>query len=190
MKEENQKVLLLQATIALLEEAKQPEKVTSRQIAERAGINLAMINYYFGSKDTLVAQAVSEILDISSELFRFPPDPAKPPKERLRGILRQICLVVLKYRRYTRLYVSHLLLEEEITLPQYILPEIRAHFGGSRDETECRVIAYEMVSFLQLAFYRDDAFLRYAGLNLADEETANRVLDMQLNLLLPDEKKE
>ena len=190
MKDENQKDPLLQATIALLEEAKQPEKVTSRQIAERAGVNLAMINYYFGSKDALIAHAVSAILDVSSEIFKSPIDPADAPKERLRKILRQICLVVIKYRRYTRLYVPHLLLEEEITLPQYILPEIRAHFGGSRNETECRIIAYELVSFMQLAFFRDDAFLRYSGLNLSDESTANRLLDLQLDLFLPDERKE
>jgi AcrR family transcriptional regulator len=190
MKDENQKELLLQAATALLEEAERPEKVTSRQIAERAGTNLAMINYYFGSKDTLVALAVSHLLDVSAELFQSPPGPAESPKERLRGIMLQICRRVVKYRRYTRLYVPHLLLEEEITLPQYILPEIRAHFGGSRDETVCRMIAYEMISFLQLAFYRADAFLRYDGLNLADEEAACRFVNLQLDLLLPEERKE
>ncbi len=190
MKDENQKELLLQATVALLKEAERPEKVTSRQIADHAGVNLAMINYYFGSKDALVARAVSTILDVSSEIFRAPADPAETPKERLRNILRQICMLVVKYRRYTRLYVPHLLLEEEITLPQYLLPEIRAHFGGRRDETECRVIAYELVSFLQLAFYRDEAFLKYAGINLSDEETVEQVLDLQLKLLLPDDRKE
>lgn len=190
MKDENPKERLLQATVALLNEAEQPEKVTSRQIAERAGMNLAMINYYFGSKDTLVAQAVSYLLDVSAELFKSPADPDRTPKECLRDILRQICRIIVKYRSYTRLYVPHLLLEEEITLPQYILPEIRAHFGESRDETACRVIAYELVSFLQLAFYRSEAFLRYTGLNLADEETAERLLDQQLDLLLPDERKE
>ena len=42
----NQKDALLEATIELFKETEHPEKVTSRQIASRAGVNLAMINYY------------------------------------------------------------------------------------------------------------------------------------------------
>lgn len=54
----NQKDALLEATIELFKETEHPEKVTSRQIASRAGVNLAMINYYFGSKDELTSQAL------------------------------------------------------------------------------------------------------------------------------------
>lgn len=190
MKNEKQKERLLEATIALLEEASKPEEVTSRQIAKCAGINVAMINYYFGSKDTLMEQAVSNILDLSAQLFDLPHDPSETPKKRLRTILRQICKLVLKYHRYIQLYIPHVLLEKEITLPHYILPEIRAHFEGGRDETECRMVAYELVSFLQIIFCRRDAFERYAGLNPMDEESMERILDLQMEMLLPEVKKE
>lgn len=145
-----------------------------------------MINYYFGSKDALVSQAVGEILDEASGVFRSPPNPSDPPKERLRQILRQICKVVLRYQRYTTIYVPHLLLEDEINLPLYVMPEIREHFGTGRSETECRVIAYQMISFLQLAFYRSKEFLRYAGINLSEEKTCDRLIDWELELLLPE----
>lgn len=190
MKDENQKAALLKATKRLLEEAEQPEKVTSRQIASRAGVNLAMINYYYGSKEALTSQAVSEILDVSAGIFQTPGNPSESPKERLRHILREICKTVVKYQRYTKLYVPHLLLEDEITLPQLILPEIRDHFGTRRSETECRIIAYEMISFLQLAFYRTDAFMRYTGMNLTKEGTTIELIDWELELFLPDSGKD
>lgn len=190
MKDEDQKAALLKATIDLLKEAKQPEKVTSRQIASRAKVNLAMINYYFGSKEALTSQAVSKILDVATDVFQSPVDPSKSPKERLKQILREICQVVVKYQRYTKLYVPHLLLEDEITLPQYILPEIRDHFGAKRNEVECRIIAYEMISFLQLAFYRADAFLRYTGINLTTESTVIKLIDWELEQFMPDNRKE
>lgn len=189
MKDENQKAALLKATKRLLEEAEQPEKVTSRQIASRAGVNLAMINYYYGSKEALTSQAVSEILDVSAGIFQTPGNPSESPKERLRHILREICKTVVKYQRYTKLYVPHLLLEDEITLPQLILPEIRDHFGTRRSETECRIIAYEMISFLQLAFYRTDAFMRYTGMDLTKEGTTIELIDWELELFLPDSGK-
>ena len=185
--EDNKKEALLKATMELLQQADRPEAITSRQIAARAGANIALINYYFGSKKNLEAQAVGELLNEASKLFQTPPNRSEPPKERLRHILKQICEVVLKYQRYTKLYVPQLLLEDEITVPLYVLPEIREHFGGRRSDTECRIIAYEMVSFLQLAFYRSDAFLRYAGMNLTDVAAANWLVDWELALFLPED---
>lgn len=186
--EETQKTALLSATVELLEHSERPEAVTSRQIAACAGMNAAMINYYFGSKEKLVSQAVEKILDDAAGIFRMPPNPSAPPRERLRQILTQICQLVLKYRRYTKIYVPHLLLEDEIRLPLYVFPEIREHFGGGRSDMECRVIAYEMISFLQLAFYRSDAFLRYTGMNLSEERACDWLIDWEVELFLPEVK--
>lgn len=185
MKDENQKAALLKATIELLEEADRPEKVTSRQIASRAGVNLAMINYYFGSKDVLTSQAVSKILNVAAGVFQSPANLLESPKERLRYILREICQIVVKYQRYTKLYVPHLLLEDEITLPQLVLPEIRNYFGTGKSEAECRTIAYEMISFLQLAFYRSEAFMRYTGIDLTKENKVIELIDWELEQFLP-----
>ena len=187
--EGNKKEALLSAAIELLKKSDRPETVTSRQLAACAGVNTAMINYYFGSKENLESQAVEKILDDEAKIFQMPPNPSDSPKERLRKILKQICQVVLKYQRYTKIYVPHLLLEDEIILPLYVLPEIREHFGNRQSDMECRVIAYEMISFLQLAFYRSDAFLRYVGMNLSDENASNRLIDWELELFLPEVRK-
>lgn len=190
MKEDGLKQALLNAAKELLKEAGEPEELTSRRIAARAGTNAAMINYYFRSKDELLNEAVGELLNLSAEVFRAPPDPGVTPKERLRGVLRSICGVVLRYRRYTKIYIPHILLEDEIILPDYVLPEIREHFGGRRNEAECRIIAYQMISFLQLAFYRSDAFSRYTGMDLSEEEACRKLVDTELELLLPEEESE
>lgn len=184
MSREDQKKDILKASLELLRGTDCPEKITSRQIAAQAGVNVAMINYYYGSKDNLISQAVAGILEEASAVFVSPPNPEAPPKERLRQILRNICLVVLKYRRYTKIYVPHLLLSDEITLPQYILPEIREYFKARRNEKECRIIAYQIISFMQLAFYRSDDFLRYAGIDLSEEQACCRLVDWELDVFL------
>ena len=187
--EEDKKAILLNAAIELMKKSEHPETITSRQIAARAGINTAMINYYFGSKEELASQAVEKILDNAAKIFKMPSDPSDPPKERLGKILKQLCRIVLKYQRYTKIYVPHLLLEDEISLPMHVFPEIREHFGKYRSDMECRIIAYEMISFLQLVFYRSDAFLRYAGMNLSDESASDWLIDWELELFLPEVKK-
>ena len=53
---------LIESTLRCLERLP-PERITARAIAEESGANLASITYHFGSKDTLVTEAVIEGLD-------------------------------------------------------------------------------------------------------------------------------
>ena len=186
MAQEKQKEVLISAAKDLLEQSEKPEDITSRAIAERAGVNAAMINYYFQSKDKLLTAAVGEIISASAEKFHLP-NRNLPPKQRLAEILWEICHSVLKYERLSKIFVPQMLLEGKIEAPFYLLPDIRAHFGGRKNETECRVIACQLVSFLQLAFYRSDAFYKYTGIDLTSEEECRKLFDMELNLLLPEE---
>lgn len=51
------KKLLLDAAISFMREGHSP---TTRELTERAGVNLAAINYYFQGKDNLMAQALDD----------------------------------------------------------------------------------------------------------------------------------
>ena len=186
MAQEKQKEALVSAAKSLLEESEEPENVTSRAIAERAGVNAAMINYYFQSKDQLLTAAVGEIISASANQFSMP-ERTLPPRQRLQKILWEICRDVLRYRQYSKIFVPQILLNGEIECPFYILPDIRAYFNGRKSETECRVIAYQLVSFLQLAFYRSDAFFKYTGVDLTEEKECKKMLNLELDLLLPEE---
>ena len=145
-----------------------------------------MINYYFGSKDELTSQALSAIFTIPIDKLQALRNPAEAPKERLENFLIYTSQIVIRYKRYTKLYIPHLLLEADISQPQLILPEIREHFGSEKSEEQCRLIAYQLISFLQLIFYRSDAFMLYSGININLENEAERLINTELNLLLPD----
>jgi AcrR family transcriptional regulator len=62
-------------------------RATNREICERADANVAAINYYFGSKEKLYAEAWRKAFH--DTLRAHPPDggvpPDAPPEERLRG---------------------------------------------------------------------------------------------------------
>ena len=185
MKNTNSKEQLVSATIKLLSEAEEPSEITARQIAAEAGTNLAMINYYFKSKDELLNIAIGRIIENSAEKFRTPSADI-PPKEQLREMLYFLGNLVIKYSRYTKIFVPYILLQDEIKGPFYILPYLKAYFGETKSELECRIIAYEMLSFMQLIFFRSDAFYQYTGANLTDEKTCNELVNMQIKLFLGD----
>lgn len=64
---------IIEVTTALLKEySGDTKKITSRLIAEKAGIGLGSINYFFGSKENLITECVRRI--INNMLTGFTPE--------------------------------------------------------------------------------------------------------------------
>ncbi|WP_154666651.1 hypothetical protein [Intestinimonas massiliensis (ex Afouda et al. 2020)] len=91
---------------------------------------------------------------------------------------------MLKYRALTQASIPYLLLEEPISLPLDILPDLRAHFGPAKSEEACRLAAFGLVYTMQLAFYRGEEFQRYYGPEIYSDAGAAAFLDAQLDLFL------
>jgi|GEM_PF-1862482 len=58
-----------------------------RAIAARAGVNVATVHYYFGTKDAIVTKALERFFDQVVVLFEASMDADTDPKERLRRFL-------------------------------------------------------------------------------------------------------
>lgn len=184
MKKDTVKEELISAAYELLLNAAQPEKITSRQIAEKAGVNLALVNYYFESKDQLLRLAAGKIIEDSADSLRPETNSTIPPRQRLEEMLFQLCEAVVRFEHFTKVYIPYLLLQDEILTPYYLVPILKECFGTAKTETECKIIAYQITVFFQLAFLRGDAFYKYTGLNLHDVKVRKQLIQMQLNLFL------
>ncbi|MEL7976468.1 TetR/AcrR family transcriptional regulator [Isoptericola sp. F-RaC21] len=80
---------LLDATVAALR-AHGTAGLTSREITRAAGVNLQAITYHFGSKDELVAQALTGLVTERIAPVRAALDTDGDPAERLFAALRTI----------------------------------------------------------------------------------------------------
>ncbi len=181
---------LIHATKELLLTVQNPEKITARQIASKANVNLAMINYCFGSKDELLKKSIDEIIACEFEQFSFDGKDNLTPKEKLKMLLYHVSEVTIRYNSITRLSVPYTLLNAPIEIPYGILPYIKAHFQKRKDEQFCKMIAYEIVAFMQIAFYRTKDFCLYSGINLQEQTELKQFIDSQLDLMLGDETDE
>lgn len=184
MKKEEVKEQLIKAAMELLREAEKPERVTTRQITQRAGTNPAMVNYCFGSKDELLNEAVGRIVADSADFYKTAQNDTLTPRQKLLEMLAGLSNLVVRYYRYTKLYVPYILLRDDIIAPLYILPILREYFGTSRTELEMKVIAYQMLSFLQLVFYRADTFFKYSGADILNEKVRTELIKSQVELFL------
>jgi len=183
---------ILDATVKLLKDSKDPESITVRDIAAAAGVQLAMINYYFRSKDELIYQAVGILRNKTAGdwLSVKGKDKKMSAYTRFREMLIALCGMSIKYSRYMRLTVEYELTKAEIVSPQKTLPLIREICGDMRSETSIRITAYEIISTLQLIFFRAKDISAYLGFDVLEYDRMVEVIDTILTIHFSEYKNE
>jgi len=185
MANEETRERIIDTTKELLLTMKDPGKITARQIAAKAEVNLAMINYCFQSKEKLLKAATDEI--VSDEFAKLALDRSEASaKEQLKMLLYNISEVTLQFEKITRLSVPYLIFEAPIELPLMLLPYIRECFGEEADESQCRVISFELVNMLQVILYRRKDFSVYSGISMQTSNDVRCFINRQVDLLLGD----
>lgn len=100
---------LLEAAISFLEVGHTP---TTRELTERAGVNIAAVNYHFKGKDALLAQAIDHAV-----LGRFQgwvdAELTGPPEARLRRLLRYLVDAHRDVPHISRAQLQNLALKDE-----------------------------------------------------------------------------
>ncbi|GAB2026983.1 TetR/AcrR family transcriptional regulator [Lactovum odontotermitis] len=182
MENDNTKEQLIQATMRLLSENKDASRLTARKIAAAAEVNLAMINYYFGSKDALVSDAVGRLMAEQADRLREIRDSEVPARDKLLEFLVTMSDLTLDFRELTRPTVPYLLLEAELDLPYFILPMVKLCFDDKKTEAESRMIAFQIITFSQLVFYRSDDYQKLTGIDIEDKKQRDAMYQSLLDI--------
>ena len=119
---------------------------TARDIAERAGVNLAAAHYHFGSKESLYLEVLRAQFDTITATLerrgaRLATVGARPTRAALEGLLRARVLAMLELLLGPPLGLHGTLMMREMCDPSAALPHIVAQFiDPVKRETE-QVIA-------------------------------------------------
>mgnify|MGYP001179511497 CR=1 FL=1 len=124
----NTKEKILSATIELYG---RKGDITVREICEKARVNVASINYHFGSKDNLLKEVEKHysrlLYDIQNEIII---DEVKEPREKLIDWAEALMKFVLDYPALIMLVTSLVLQDESYN------PEIINKFLGSKESKD------------------------------------------------------
>lgn len=101
------KELILQVTLELIKK-EGFEALTVRKIASLAHINVALVNYHFGSKNKLLNAVIQILVTSFRESFTIFDNAALDPRERLKRFLIQY---INAYHQYP--FIARRLLNEE-----------------------------------------------------------------------------
>ncbi|HYF96393.1 MAG TPA: TetR/AcrR family transcriptional regulator [Symbiobacteriaceae bacterium] len=170
---------ILAAALAILVEEDDPDRITVRQITERAGVAVSAINYHFQSKENLLYTAVGQLInDVAAPWYQTVSHTDMDPVTRLKRLVRESFPVVTRYRKLATMALTQGLLRGDLTAHTLVIPLVRDFLGPGVSELQLRLTAYQLITTLQTAFIQADAFRRFAGVNLFDEAQRDAVIDL------------
>lgn len=184
---ERTKKQLLEAAEKLMTDCDDPSEVTSRAITEAAGVNLAMINYCFGSREKLLAEVFSQLLSkatAADKRFGEVMGSQLPAKDKLIELHVFMMSLMLKNMGIAKAVTRYILLERDLQTGMESLPFVMAHYGSSKSEAECRLLTFQLTSLNELAVLKYDELKQNAGTDLADEEQLRRFVTDNISRFL------
>lgn len=167
---------------------------TCRKIAAMADVNLAAINYYFGSKDMVINEALKTFTTTLMSSFDYLDDLTVPPEERIRNFLRSYADYTLEYPDVFRNFIEQVLHESAASF-EYIefmkktglhklKVAVREITRAQLTETELTMKIFQMFSSLEFPVLVGDKMKILAHFDYYNQDLRYKYLDLVLKSLL------
>jgi AcrR family transcriptional regulator len=169
---------LVRVTVELLRDSPDPSNVTVRQIAARAEVGIGLINYYFGSRDSLINEAIGMLISEKVEPYLNESlASAQTPMERLVELVVASGEVAAQYPQYAETALVYTLMHEKMDVPAMILPLLRGILGENRPELEIRWMAYSLIVTTQAMFIHRRELQVFVGMNFNDRNDRREAIE-------------
>ncbi len=175
-----QKDALLQTAVAMLQEGDDPDTMTVRGIASRAGVTFGLVNYYFGSKEALLSEAVSELMRAKSESTVMEDD-GPDPVEQIRAVLVQNAKLGMKFPKLLRFMVKKDIESGGSGVIKIILPLLRKKYFGIKTEEEILLTAAQIVLPLQVYFMNPSLLQEHLGWDILKEGVSGHIINILID---------
>ena len=177
---------LLDAAFELMEKAEDPMAVTSREIAARAEVKPAMINYCFGSRENLIYNAFQKqyLNFLKDKEVEKVVNSDLPPQEILKKLHYVVADCLVKNYTFTKAITGFVLFKRDLGQESFSFNYVKKAYKGRKTDAECKLIAYELSTMMQLIIYRKEDIKKDFGIDLDDSEQLRHYIDMRVDLLL------
>lgn len=176
--------MILRTVQEMLQEGTAVGDVTVRRIAERAKIGIGTINYHFHSKDKLISDAVSGLINAMATDLMTQNPPEADPKARLKQFLLTTADLSVQNYELSRVQVAYDMDQGDLSICYYIIPILKEIYKGTKSETEIRLLAVVLIATMQSLLLKKDAFFRYSGFDLQNREQREEAIDLLLKNII------
>jgi hypothetical protein len=145
-----------------------------------------MINYCFGSRENLIYQTFQK------QYLNFLEDKeiAKliasdiTPRELLKKLHFIVAKCLVENPKFTKTITPFVLFNRDLSQDSFSFAYVKKHYAGRKTDKECKLIAYEMSSMMQLIICRKEDIKKDFGIDMNKEKELKKYIDMRIDLLL------
>ncbi|HOI35050.1 MAG: TetR/AcrR family transcriptional regulator [Mesotoga sp.] len=179
----NTRERIFKATLELIKEGKDANRLTTRQIGDRAGVNPSLVNYHFQSKENLIGQVVGTMMGEIIGQLRRSDAIENDPETRLREILLTTADAAFKFYNVSRIAIAGELKEGCRNSCQMVLPLLQEIFKGYT-LPDLNVIALQLMLPFHHIVVDPDLYGKYLGADFFDEKQRRRKINQMVDLVL------
>lgn len=173
---------IIQAAQDLMQEISDIDKITVRQISERANVGIGTINYFFNSKDNLLSLVVGSIMaNKIAEYMQPKTDSDIEPVQKLKIMLNGLCEMGISNKKLVHFMLTQAILNGDMKTPLYLIPFLKEIYGNKKEEIQLRIIALQILQPIQVAGISPAAFRMYSGVDLYSEEDRIKFINMLID---------
>lgn len=174
---------ILQAAMEFVTSETNTENITSRQVANKAGVNHAMINYYFQSKDNLFSQAVEIKMGhvISQVLEQC--GVSEDAVMKLKRLLISTADYSFNHNKVFRIAAARDLKEGCKSSCALVMPMLKEIFND-KDDIELKIIALQLIlPSLNIVLY-PEVYSDYLNTDFFDNQQRTNKINQIIDIVL------
>lgn len=168
------------------------QKITVRHLAEKAGVNVAAINYHFGSKEKLVETALAFFGTKLESTFLMLESADMDDKEKIKGAVKNFFTLLAAYPGFIKSLLFYSMKKKNLkTLPytqvkrgQELLIKVLKRIYNTSSEEEVRIKLFQLISALVLPSLLEDFTVPLYDIDLSTGETREAYVDLLLETYL------
>lgn len=163
------------------------QNVTIRKIANIADVNVASINYYFGSKDHVINEALKCITSKFVNSFQLLDDNESAPVDKLRIFLRSYSDISVEYPDIFKNFITQLIyngthqseyMEFLRDKGAYSIKNTLKDMTGIKDDRILSLMALQMIGSMLFPILANDKTDYMYGLNYKDKNTRYEYVEL------------
>jgi AcrR family transcriptional regulator len=165
---------VIKTTIELIKEYGDTSMITVRDIAKKAGVGLAMINYHFQTKDNLINECLIKIVGQLLENYgTYSSTSEIKPADKMRVIGKGIAAFMVINPGFSRVVIMNDLGSPGIDdnsakLAKMFFPVVKDIFGEQKTDQEILVLLHMIISSIEVGFLRRDVIKETMGIDFSD----------------------
>jgi len=180
---------LFKAAVELVSEGKTEKQITTREIARRAGINLALVNYYYQSKENLLGQVVGTMMgDIIARLSHYH-NAVTDSRSRLLNMLLVTADAAFEYHSICSIAISAELKSGCINSCALVMPLLKEILPGF-NETDLKIIALQLMVPFHHIVLTPEIYSVYLNTDFFDKEKRGEKIEQMVDCALSGQARE